>query len=255
MREEINLTELYKFLMKKIRLIILICILSIGTAYLYTFYFAVPMYRSTTQILVDQRNNDSGEISTGDINTNIKLIDTYKELITGPAILNLVKERMELDMSTNQLAKKININAPENVQLFNISVSESDANLAAEIANTVAQTFKEKIPEIMQRVDNVVIVYEAVPSLTPYSPNFNNNMIRGGLIGITVSLGIVLLQYFLDDTLRNVDFVTEEIGWTNLGTVPEAKRPKTTKVPKNKKKIEKKDKIQHGVSQIWEVKR
>ncbi|HJB24927.1 MAG TPA: hypothetical protein H9946_12380 [Candidatus Jeotgalibaca pullicola] len=236
--------------MKKIRLIVFICILSIGTAYLYTFYFAVPMYRSTTQILVDQRNNDSGEISTGDINTNIKLIDTYKELITGPAILNLVKERMELDMSTNQLAKKISINAPENVQLFNISVSESDANLAAEIANTVAQTFKEKIPEIMQRVDNVVIVYEAVPSLTPYSPNFNNNMIRGGLIGITVSLGIVLLQYFLDDTLRNVDFVTEEIGWTNLGTVPEAKRLKTTKVPKNKKKIDKKDEIQHGVSQI-----
>lgn len=250
MREEINLTELYEFLMKKIRLIVFICILSIGTAYLYTFYFAVPMYRSTTQILVDQRNNDSGEISTGDINTNIKLIDTYKELITGPAILNLVKERMELDMSTNQLAKKISINAPENVQLFNISVSESDANLAAEIANTVAQTFKEKIPEIMQRVDNVVIVYEAVPSLTPYSPNFNNNMIRGGLIGITVSLGIVLLQYFLDDTLRNVDFVTEEIGWTNLGTVPEAKRLKTTKVPKNKKKIDKKDEIQHGVSQI-----
>lgn len=231
MKEEINLTELIIFLIKRLWIILFVSMFGLTVAILYSHYLAVPQYRSITQILVDQRSGENGGLNTGYINTNIKLIDTYKELITGPAILNEVKAEMETDVSIKELKSRISIEVPDNVQLFNVVVTDDDPVKAAELANTVAKVFQIKITDIMKNIDNVVIVYDAVPEKTPVSPNIRNNLIRGVVIGLVMGMGIILFMYFSDDTLSNAEFVTGDIGWNNLGTIFEAK---ADKLPKKK---------------------
>lgn len=221
MREEINLTELLSFLYKRLWVIVVASFLSLTLAVIYNNYIAVPIYSASTQILVDHRSSETGSIGSGDISANIKLINTYKELITGPAILNEVKKELGTDLTITELASKINIVVPDDVQLFNVVVNDEDPIKAAELANVVSKTFQNKIIEIMRQIDNVVIVYEAVPNDQPITPNISSNIIRGFLVGFTLGLLGLLLQYFLDDTLRNIDFVTEDMEWNNLGIISE----------------------------------
>lgn len=227
MREEINLTELLSFLYKRLWVIVVASFLSLTLAVIYNNYITVPIYSASTQILVDHRSSETGSIGSGDISANIKLINTYKELITGPAILNEVKKELGTDLTITELASKINIVVPDDVQLFNVVVNDEDPIKAAELANVVSKTFQIKIIEIMRQIDNVVIVYDAVPSDQPISPNISSNLIRGLLIGFTLGLSGLLLQYFLDDTLRNTDFITDDMEWNNLGMISEVSEDKS----------------------------
>lgn len=221
MVEEIELIDIWNILKKKAVLIILFGLLGSMLAAVYTYFIVIPEYSATTQLLVNQTNNDQGGVELNDINTNIRLIDTYRELITGPAILNGVSEELGEGLTTEQLARMISINSPQNAQVFNLTINNINPYDAADIANTIASTFQEEIGSIMNSIDNVVITYEAVPRLTPVSPNHTLNILIGLVLGIMIGLVIVFIQYTMDGTLRDKEFITEEIGWTDLGSIQE----------------------------------
>ncbi|MDZ7835011.1 MAG: Wzz/FepE/Etk N-terminal domain-containing protein [Alkalibacterium sp.] len=85
MEEEISLVELFDIIKKRLALIINLTLLGILLAAVYTFFIAVPEYSSTTQLLVN-RTQQTEVIQQSDINTNVQLINTYKDILKGPVI-------------------------------------------------------------------------------------------------------------------------------------------------------------------------
>lgn len=220
---EITLQELFDIIRKRLGLIILAGLTGLLLTSLYTYFIVTPQYSSTTQLLVNQRTSEQMAVELNDINTNIRLIDTYRELITGPAILNEVSEELNDQFSTDQLASMISISSPQDAQVFNITITTTNPYIAADIANAVASTFQNEIGRIMNSIDNVVIVYAAEPRLNPISPNHTLNLAIGVVLGLMVGTGIVFLQLALDGTLRETEFITNEIGWNDLGSIHEFK--------------------------------
>src|SRR5699024_7206142 len=128
-------------------------------------------------------------IEATDITKNLQMINTYKELIKGPAILNDVQETLKSNLTTKQLANKISITSPEGALVFLVTVTDADPYKAAEIANAIATTFQNEIGDIMNSVDNVAITYQAIPNVTPISPNIPLNLIIGLLVGAMIGIG------------------------------------------------------------------
>ncbi|WP_161879553.1 YveK family protein [Alkalibacterium sp. MB6] len=217
--EEISLVELFGILKKRMGWIINATLLGLLLAAVFTFFIATPTFSSTTQLLVN-RTQQTEVIQQSDINTNLQLINTYKDIVRGPVILDEVRETLNLSESHASLADRISVSNQDNSQVFSIQVTDENPNNAAIIANTTATVFQENLADIMN-VDNITIISQAEPNLNPVSPNNTLNLAIGLVLGAMVGIGLVFLFEFLDNTVKDDRFITEELGWTSLGRISE----------------------------------
>ncbi len=220
MEEEISLAELFAILKKRMPMIISVGLVTLILAAVFTFFIATPKYSSTTQILVNRKTESAEGMQLNDINTNVQMINTYKDIIKGPVILNEVSEKLETNLTTAQLSSKIDIATQDNSQVFSLTVTDESPFDAAEIANEVATTFQNEIGNIMN-VENVTIISEAIPDGNQISPNNPLNLVIGLIVGLMLGVGAAFLLEFMDKSVRDERFITEELGWASLGNISE----------------------------------
>ncbi|MCA1031302.1 capsular biosynthesis protein [Bacillus timonensis] len=217
MEETISLREIFQTLKKRFWLITLLTILATATSGIISYNFLTPIYQSSTQILVNQSKTEQPAFNVNDIRTNLELINTYNVIIKSPAILDIVKEELELDESTN-LNGKITVGSVQNSQVVDVTVQDADSALAAEIANTTATVFQEEIVKIMN-VDNVSILSRAVESESPVKPNPMLNMAIALVVGLMAGVGIAFLLEYLDNTVKNEQDIERLLGLPVLGAI------------------------------------
>ncbi|MGY3778715.1 YveK family protein [Isobaculum melis] len=218
MEETVSITETLKVLRKRFLLIGVCLLVGIVTATLVTVFLITPKYQATTQILVNRAKEDSVNAQWNDVQADIQMINTYKSIIKGPVILNGARERLGTDITTDQLSKKIEVLTEQNSQVFSIKVLDDNPYVAADMANTIATVFQEKIGDIMS-IENVTVISEAVPKTKQVSPKSSLNVAIGAVVGLLIGIGIAFLLEFMDKTVRDEQFIKETLGWTSLGSI------------------------------------
>lgn len=68
-------------------------------------------------------------------------------------------------------------------------------------------------------VDNVTIVARAATPTKPSSPNVKLFTLAGAVLGLLISFMVVLMRDLMDTSVRNNDFMDDEMGLTNLGQI------------------------------------
>lgn len=217
MEEEISLVELFSILRKRLGMIIGLSFLGFILSFIFTFFVVTPQYSATTQMLVSQTEANQ-PIQQGDINTNLQLINTYKDIIKGPVILDEVREELDLDLTHGELSNKVQVVSDTASQVFSLKVTDTNPYSAAEIANTTAEVFQKTVGTIMN-VDNVTVISAAIPETNPVSPNKTLNLAIGLLLGLMTAVGLAFVLELLDTTVKDPKFTTDELGWTNLGLI------------------------------------
>ena len=223
MEDEISLGEIFAIIKKKLVLIISLASVGLSLSAVYTFYLVTPSYNATTQLLVNHKAESGSEIRLEDINTNVQMINTYKDIIKGPVILELVQEKLEPGYSVGQLASMISIGSNTDSQVFSLTITTANPTEAADIANEIATIFQSNIGEIMN-VENVTIISKATVNPNPISPNIPMNLVLGLLVGVMLGVGIAFILFFMDNTLKDRQFILQTIGWSDLGIISEMRK-------------------------------
>lgn len=222
MEEEISLVDLLDILKKHVGVIITTTVLGLVAAFLLTRFLITPMYASHAQLLVSH-SQTGNTIQQSEINANIQLINTYEDIIRNPIILEEVQNNLGLNYSIDDLRDRVGVQTDQDSQVFSIRVEDEDPVLAADIANEAADVFSDNIDDIMN-VDNVSIISQAVPNRNPASPNLMLNTLIGALLGLMVGLAYAILKEVLDTSVKDEDFMVNEIGWPSLGRVSQIDR-------------------------------
>ncbi|MCC3356095.1 YveK family protein [Bacillus sp. REN16] len=217
MEETISLRELFQTIKKRLLLIIMITAVAVATVGVISFFFLTPVYESSTQILVNQKTSDQPYMNQNDIRTNVELINTYNEIIKTPAILDLVKEELDL---TEPLGDLITVGSSNNSQVMKITVQHTDPQMAVNIANKTANVFKEEIVKIMN-VDNVSVLSPAELPETPVpvKPNPMLNMAIALVVGLMAGVGLAFLLEYLDNTIKTEQDVEKLLELPVLGAI------------------------------------
>lgn len=194
--------------------------LLVGTiALLGSVFFMKPKYTSTTRIYVVSRSSDTS-LTNQDLQAGSYLVNDYKEVITSSEVLSSVIDQEKLSMSTGELSKEIAVTIPTDTRVISIAVTDTDAQRACDIANTVRQVAAEKIKAVT-KVDDVTTLESATKPSHPSSPNVKKNAAIGALAGVFLAVVGILVAEVLDDRVRRPEDIEEVLGMTLLGVVPD----------------------------------
>ncbi|MBD3107608.1 capsular biosynthesis protein [Bacillus sp. AGMB 02131] len=221
MEETISLQELFQVLKKRAALILIITIIAALVAGMFSSLCLTPKYQVSSQILVNKAESENSIYSSNEVSTNVQLINTYNEIIKSPAVLQSVIDDLELDLTIEELNKKISVSSANNSQVMNIVVEDESILNAVNIANKTAQVFKEKIVDIMN-VNNVTILSKArvKGNESPVSPNTLLNTAIGLVVGLMASIGLAFLLEYLDNTFKTEKDIEKHLELPILGVIP-----------------------------------
>ena len=233
-----------------------------GVAFGVSKFVVHPQYSSSAALLVNRKQDGSQQgLQLGDQQADVQIINTYKDIITRPIILNTVvnnltkphKEQIQAavpaqyetdaygkqvqtapaqpakyklvaakydntDLTADSVAKMISISNQTNSQVFSVNVKSGDAKMSKDIANTIAEVFKEKVASIMS-VSNVSIVSKAMTNSKPVAPNVKLITLAGFVLGIFAGFAWGFIKEVTDRTVKDLEFLTDGLKLTNLGVI------------------------------------
>ena len=232
--EEINIRDFLNYLKKYVLVIAAVALVLVIGVFVYDKSIKKPLYTTYTTIILTKSNEaqTGTTITQNDILLNQKLVETYSKIIKSKLVLEQVISETGVTYTAEELSENVNVEAYENTEMLKISVTDQDPELAASIANSIAQVFSGEIAKIYQ-INNISVVDVAV---TPEEVS-NNTLKRDLLIALFISIfgtiGVVFVVYYFDDTVKLTDDLEEEIGMPVV-----AKVFKSDIGSKNNRKIE-----------------
>ena len=216
-----------------------------------------PKYSSSAQILVNQKSNKNDPNAAYTTQqANMQLVNTYKDIVTSHVILKNASDRLanpvkvvkkakpakyrttddgrkvlvrkaqpaviERDgkaysVSASQLAKNISVATQQQSQVFSVSAKADTPEKAKAEANAVARSFRDQIPNIMN-INNVTIVAPATNGVQSF-PNVKLFTLAGFVIGLVLTFAVIMIREMTNTTVRDDEFLTRELGLTNLGQI------------------------------------
>ncbi|MGO4347345.1 YveK family protein [Paenibacillus sp. MCAF9] len=223
MSNELDLRQYMAIIKKRLALILVFVFLCTAAAAVISMFFKDPVYEASTKIIVNQTTTQmaTGQLDLNQINSNIKMIDTYKEIIKTPAILDKVAEQYpQLGLTATELSRKIQVSSVNNTQVMTLVVQDVDYKQAAQVVNAVSNVFREEIQHIF-KVENVSILNEAVVDAqpSPVSPNVPLNVAIAFIVSLMIAVGITFLLEYMDDTIKTEADVLQFLGQPTLAMI------------------------------------
>lgn len=228
---QIDLLELFHYLKKRVEIILIVTAVFALVAFLVSSFFVVPEYKASTRVYILNRINNQTLVSS-DFSIANYMIKDYTILITGRNVTDKVVEKLDLEMSSDELSSKISVTAEENTRVLQISVTDPNPQRAAEIANSVREEASIQIKDIMN-VDAVNLVYEASVPTAPFTPDISRNTLTWAGIGLAISVAIFVVIFVLDDAIRTEEDVEHYLGLSVLGVIPASGELETEKVERS----------------------
>ncbi|MBF8267713.1 MAG: capsular exopolysaccharide family [Dehalococcoidia bacterium] len=212
-----------------------------------------PIYEATTKVLV-QGGQAPGVPTASEVQASERLASNYSDLIKNRPILEGVIRSLSLPYGPATLSGKISVSSPRS--LIRITAKDPDPRLAADLANSTAQTFIDdfqdrQFTQIAQfqaslgqygitqdsslisaqaaTMGTLSIVEGAIPPSAPSSPRTGLNVLLAVLLGLLVAGIVVFVVEYMDDSIKSaedlgriaglVSSASAKGGLSNLGSV------------------------------------
>lgn len=216
---EIDVKELLKFFISKIKIIILCIFIFAIIGIIYVNFIIVPMYHSsTTLILVSNDNSKNSTMLQSEVTLNKNLVATYSEIVKSRTVLTKVIDELHLDTDVANLSNQITVTSVENTEIIKIEVSDESAEKAQKIAKTTAEVFKDEVQKIYN-LTNVSVVDKAYLAEKPYNINPIKQLTIFTCAGIVAGAFILFLIFYFDTSIKSSEEIEEKLSLPVVGKV------------------------------------
>lgn len=232
--EAIELREYIYMIRRKLWLVALITFLSVAISGLVSIYILEPEYETFTTLMLSKPNTGTGvneAIQYNDLLLNQKLVATYEQIAKSRLISNEVIKNLGLDLTPEQLGMKVNVSLIKDTEIIKIVANDKNPVLATNIANETAEVFKNNIANIM-KIENVQVIDKAEVPKSPAKPKPMLNMSIAGVLGIMISLLLVFILEYMDNTIKTPSDIEKYLDIPVIGMMPKSLEPSIHNNPK-----------------------
>ncbi len=219
--EEVDLKELFVYFIRRISIIVAMTVLCLLTGIVYTMFIKTPLYRGDTTLILVNRNleNSNSAITQSDVLLNQKLVSTYTQIAKSKKVVKQVIEDLNLKYSYSDLYSHISVSNVNDTEIIKISVSDKEPEKAAQIANTLANVFRDEVSEVYH-LENITILDKAEVQSTPYNIKVVKTAGICFVAGVAMSVMLLFILYYFDNSIKSSDEVEKKLGIAVIGTIP-----------------------------------
>ncbi len=217
--EEIDIREVLDFYKSKILIIILAVIVCLIGGNLYSKFIKIPKYESSTKIVLVSSNKK--EVTKADISLNQDLVSEYTVVVKSDTTLQTVLNNLNLNekYSVGDLSKMVSVSSVENTGVINIKVTSESAEEASSLVNNLSEVFSKIVNEIYS-LDNVYILDKGTINKNAINDNFVKENIIYFLVGFVLSVGVLFVVFYFDDSIKNSEEIEKKFNVVVIGNVP-----------------------------------
>jgi capsular polysaccharide biosynthesis protein len=216
----IDLRDYGRLLLKRIWIIVL-CVVLLGAApFVYTKVAVDPMYEARISVYVNNSSQKgSSYVSSSDLAVARVLAETYVNIIQSDRVLDQVIQKTGINAKASQLRGLIEAEPVNETEMFQVVVTTPNAQLSADLANTIAEVAPGVIGEIIEGSSAKIIDFAKVPE-NPASPNATKNAVVGALVGLILAAILVFLEMVLDTRIQSQEDLMRISQIPMLGSIP-----------------------------------
>ena len=236
---EIDLVEVFYLMWQNLWTILLCLFAGAAAAFAFTYFLITPTYKASASIYIVSASNNS-LVNLTDLQLGTQLTKDYQELLVSRPLLEDVIANLSLPSDYKALEKQVSITNTSDTRILKITVTDTDPQRAADIANELVRQASIYLPKVME-TEAPNLVESAVPPTGKAAPSYSKNTMLGGMLGAVICCGILLVRYLLNDTFMTPDDLVKYLGVQPLATIPEADLGDFNRMEKHHKKRKKKE--------------
>ena len=233
-RVEVTLQDIFWTLKKYFFWIILTTAVFVAGAFAYTEFLVTPMYETSFSMGVNSNGRDSAaQVTNNELVAEARIAETYKVLLTSQPVTDAVSAKLGGTPSATKIEGMITASVQKDTMVIDVTVSDSDPQRAANVANTIS----EVAPKVLAELPVGGILYgieTAKVPRTPISPNLVSNLTIGFILGLLLSSAVIILVAVLDTTIWREEDLERSFNVPVLGSVSSMKANSMAKLKKKK---------------------
>ena len=216
----ISLSEIFEALKKRWVMIVAITLTATLISGLVSFFVIDPVYETSTKVFIGKEESDETAYNTNDIQMYQKLLQTYAQAIKTRDLVGRAIDKLSYDLEENNVIGALTVTPVTDTQILQINYKSKDPKEAKDVLKSVTQEFIKTSKELVPN-GNVKIIEEVQLPENPVSPNKKMNIAIAFLLGLMVSVGLVFLLEYLDNTYKNKEQLEKELDIPVLGAIPD----------------------------------
>ena len=215
----ISISEIFEALKKRWILIVSITLVATLISGILSFFVIKPTYEASTKVFVGKEESSLEGYNTNDIQMYQKLLQTYAETIKTNEVVQAAINSTNADLSVKDVKDSLTVTPIADTQILQIKYKNNDPEVAKSILENITNEFvilsKELVPNGNVRVIEAVQLPE-----DPVAPNKKMNIAIAFLLGLMVSVGLVFLLEYLDNTFKTKENLERELSIPVVGLIP-----------------------------------
>ncbi|MCU1606974.1 MAG: capsular exopolysaccharide family, partial [Modestobacter sp.] len=185
------------------------------------------VYTANTQLFVSTTSSTDVSSAAAGVTLSQERTASYVQLVGGRELASMVIADLGLDMTPNQLMSEITAQALAETVIVQVDVTDSSAERAEAIAESIGDQFTLLVNEIETPPGATTaplrVSIVAAPELptAPSSPDVPLVLAAGLLLGLVLGAVVAVVRDRLDTSVRDEDAATAAAGAPVLGLVPD----------------------------------
>ncbi len=236
---EIDLKKIFTMLKKRLIFIVLVGLIGATISGCITNFFITPQYTTNVKLYVSSNTDNllgsGGSISQNELDASTRLVNTYLVVVRSDNFLEKVADRLGDGTTASAIKSMISCSQIDETLAFQVNVTSSNPQRAADVANAIAETCPSEIVRVLKVGGVEVIDYAKVPT-SPSSPNLKKNVLIGLIAGLALSFVFFFIKEMFDTRIITSKDLEKDFSIPVLGSIP-----RLVPVEASKDAIEKKD--------------
>ena len=217
----ISISEIFEALKKRWISIVSITLVATLISGILSFFVIKPTYEVSTKVFIGKEESNQEGYNTNDIQMYQKLLQTYAETIkTNEVVQAAINSTNNTDLTVPAVKGALTVTPVSDTQILQIKYQNKNPEVAKEVLESITNEFvilaKELVPNGNVRVIEAVQLPE-----NPVAPNKKMNVAIAFLLGLMVSVGLVFLIEYLDNTFKSKEELERELDIPVVGIIPE----------------------------------
>ena len=224
--KEINIRGFWELLLRNLRAIVVVMAIVAAAFAAYTSVFTTDTYSSKCSMYVMNITADSaGEttgISSAGLDASQRMVNEYIAILKSTRVMSRVHDILQEQghtISVSGVRSSLKMASVDETAMLEITATTVNPQLSRDMCDALQACAPEEVNEVMLKIGHVSPVDTAEIGSKSKPPVVRNGVF-GALIGFALIYGFFLMNYLMDNTIKEEKDLKERFEVNVLGAVP-----------------------------------